>query len=209
VKAKSLDEQAIPETYFPALGSAANPDLVDAMLRGMTYVVRTTGDPLALTTSVRNVVHAMDPELPLSHVESGEMLVSQSMNNRRFTTLLFGAFAVLALVLAATGIYGLIAYSVTQRQREIGVRMAIGATEARVVRLILREGAWTAALGTALGVLGAVALTRVMRSLLFGVGALDLVTFAAAPALLIVVALFSSWLPARRAARVDPSASMR
>jgi len=172
-------------------------------------VVRTTGDPLSLTTSVRNVVRTMDPELPLTHVQSGEMLVSQSMTNRRFTTLLFGAFAVLALVLAATGIYGLIAYSVTQRQREIGVRMAIGATEARVVRLILREGAWTAALGTALGVMGAVALTRVMRSLLFGVGALDLVTFASAPALLIAVALFSSWLPARRAARVDPSASMR
>ena len=209
VKAKSLDEQSTPETYFPALGSAANPELVDAMLRGMTYVVCTTGDPLALTTSVRNVVRTMDPELPLTHVQSGEMLVSQSMTNRRFTTLLFGAFAVLALVLAATGIYGLIAYSVTQRQREIGVRMAIGATEARVVRLILREGAWTAALGTALGVMGAVALTRVMRSLLFGVGAFDLVTFASAPALLIAVALFSSWLPARRAARVDPSASMR
>ena len=209
VKARSLDEQSIPETYFPALGSAANPDLVDAMLRSMTYVVRTTGDPLALMANVRHVVGGMDPQLPLTHVESGEMLVSHSMTSRRFSTLLLGAFAVLALVLAATGLYGLVAYSVTQRQREIGVRMAIGATEARVVQLILREGAWTAVLGTAFGLAGAVALTRVMRSQLFGVGTLDAVTFAVAPALLIVVALLASWLPARRAARVDPAVTIR
>ncbi|MGH7627173.1 MAG: FtsX-like permease family protein, partial [Gemmatimonadaceae bacterium] len=156
-----------------------------------------------------HVVGSMDPQLPLTHVESGEMLVSHSMTSRRFSTVLLGAFAALALVLAATGLYGLIAYSVTQRQREIGVRMAIGATEARVVRLILREGAWTAVLGTAFGLAGAVALTRVMRSLLFGVGALDTVTFAVAPALLIVVALLASWLPARRAARVDPAVTIR
>lgn len=170
----------------------------------MNYVVRTDGDPLAIANEASRAVHNVDPELPVTHIETGESLIGQSVMGRRFNVLLIGAFAVLALVLAAVGIYGLIAYSVAQRQREIGVRMALGATSANVVRLILREGLWTTVAGTLLGLVGAAALTRLMRSLLFEVGSLDAVTFIATTGLLIVVALVASWLPARRAALVDP-----
>jgi predicted permease len=209
VKARSLDEPGMPETYFPALQLGQDSTLVDLMLRGMRYAVRTSGDPLAVASTVRRAVQTLDAELPVTHMETGEALIAQSVAGRRFDMLLFGAFAALALVLAAVGIYGLVAYSVAQRQREIGVRMAIGATSGGVVRLVLREGAWTAVIGAACGLVGAMALTRFMRSLLFGVGALDVVTFIAATALLVVIALVASWLPARRAARVDPVIAMR
>lgn len=209
VKAKSLDEQSAPQTYFAAPQQAAQPPLVDFALRRMHYVVRTTGDPLAMASTVRRVVQTVDPELPVTHVATGESLVAQSLTSRRFDMLLLSAFAALALVLAAVGLYGLIAYSVVQRQREIGIRMAIGATPRGVVGLVLREGAWTAGIGALLGITGAVALTRVMRSLLFGVGALDAEAFVAAIALLMAVALLACWLPARRAARVDPVEALR
>ncbi|HEU4584128.1 MAG TPA: FtsX-like permease family protein, partial [Gemmatimonadaceae bacterium] len=209
VKAKSLDEQSAPQTYFAAPQQAAQPPLVDFALRRMHYVVRTTGDPLAMASTVRRIVRTVDPELPVTHVATGESLVAQSLTGRRFDMLLLSAFAALALVLAAVGLYGLIAYSVVQRQREIGIRMAIGATPRGVVQLVLREGAWTAGIGALLGIAGAVALTRVMSSLLFGVGALDAEAFVAATALLVAVALLASWLPARRAARVDPVDALR
>ncbi|HEY7878911.1 MAG TPA: ABC transporter permease [Gemmatimonadaceae bacterium] len=209
VKAQSLDEESMPETYSPALQHGQDSALVDFALRAQRYVVRTTGDPLAMVAAARSVVNEIDPELPVTQVETGEALVAQSVAGRRFETLLLGAFAALALVLAAVGIYGLIAYSVVQRQREIGIRIAIGATAGGVVRLVLREGAWTAVAGAALGLVGAVVLTRFMRSLLFEVGALDAVTFIAATGLLISVALVASWIPARRAARVDAVMAMR
>jgi predicted permease len=209
VKAQSMDEQSVPETYFPVLQFANDSNVANMATRGMRYVVRTTGDPLAVAGAVRHVVHTMDAALPITHMETAERLIAQSMASRRFDMLLLAAFAALALVLAAAGIYGLIAYSVAQRQRELGVRMAIGATSGGVVRLVLREGAWTTALGAAFGLIGAAALTRVMRSLLFGVGALDVVTFVGATGLLVVIALVASWLPARRAARVDPVIAMR
>jgi predicted permease len=209
VKARSLDEQGAPQTYFAARQQAAQPGLVDFALRKMSYVVRTAGDPLAMASTVRRVVRTVDAELPVTHIETGESLVARSLDGRRFDMLLLSAFAALALVLAAVGLYGLIAYSVVQRQREIGIRIAMGATPGGVVGLVLREGAWTASIGAALGVVGAVALTRVMRSLLFGVGAVDAGAFVAAIALLVSVALLASWLPARRAARVDPVEALR
>ncbi|HEX5438799.1 MAG TPA: ABC transporter permease [Gemmatimonadaceae bacterium] len=209
VKAHSMDEQSTPETYFPVLQFANDSTVANYATRSMRYVVRTAGDPLAVAGAVRHVVHSMNPALPLTHMETAETLIAQSMASRRFDMLLLTSFAALALVLAAAGIYGLIAYSVTQRQREIGVRMAIGATSGGIVRLVLREGAWTTAVGAVLGLVGAAALTRVMQSLLFGVGAVDVVTFACATGLLVAVALLASWLPARRAARVDPVVTIR
>jgi predicted permease len=209
VKARSLDEQGAPQTYFAAPQLAVQPQLVDFALRRMHYVVRTTGDPLAMASTVRRVVRTLDPELPVTHVATGESLVAQSLTSRRFEMLLLSAFSALALVLAAVGLYGLIAYSGVQRQREIGIRMAIGATPRGVVGLVLREGTWTAGFGALLGITGTVALTRVMRSLLFDVGALDAGVFLAATALLMVVALLACWLPARRAARVDPVEALR
>jgi len=135
--------------------------------------------------------------------------VSQSVGSRRFDLLLIAAFAILALLLAAVGLSGLVVYSVVQQQREIGVRLAIGATANGIVGLVLRDGLGTAVWGSALGLAGAIALTRVMRTLLFGVGALDATTFVATTAILIAVATFASWLPARRAARIDPMTAIR
>jgi putative ABC transport system permease protein len=210
VKAHSLDEEDTPEIYFPALQLARDSTFVDGTLRGLNYVIQADGDhPLDLANAARRIVTTIDRGLPVTNIESGESLIAQSVASRRFNVLLFGAFAVLALLLAAVGIYGLIAYSVTQRQREIGVRMALGATSASVVWLVLREGLWTTVAGTLLGLAGAVALTRLMRSLLFEVSGLDAVTFATATGLLIVVALVASWLPARRAAQVHPVVAIR
>ena len=205
----ALDKQSLPEVYFPARQLAVDTTLVDAELRELAFVVRGPGDPEALTSRVRNVVHTIDPQLVVTRVQSVESLVSQSVGSRRFDLLLIAAFAILALLLAAVGLSGLVAYSVVQRQREIGVRLAIGATANGIVGLVLRDGLGTAVWGSALGLAGAFALTRVMRTLLFGVGALDAATFVATTAILIAVATFASWLPARRAARIDPMTAIR
>lgn len=209
VPQRGLDAKSPPELYFPAHQLAVDSNFVDAALRELTFVIRTAGAPLAFTPRVTSVVRSVDPQLVVTHVQTVAALVSQSVASRRFDLLLIGAFAMLALVLAAVGLSGLVAYSVVQRRSEIGVRIAIGATRNRVVRLVLRDGLATAAWGSALGLVGAVLLTRVMRSLLFGVGALDIATFVATTTVLIAVAAFASWLPARRAARIDPMAAIR
>ena len=209
VKTRSLDEETVPEIYFPALQLAQDTSFANLALRGLSYIVRTRGDPVAMAAQARRVLGQVDPELPMTRIESGASLIRQAMAGRRFDLLLIGTFAGLALALAAVGVYGLVAYSVVQRRREIGVRLAVGATTRGVVGLVLREGAATAAAGAALGLAGAMALTRLMRSLLFGVGALDATTFAAATGLLIAVALAASWMPARLAARVDPVTALR
>ena len=209
VPTRALDKASPPELYFPARQVAADSTLVDAELRELTFVVRTEHDPLVMTPRVQRVVRAIDPQLVVTHVQSVESLVSQSVASRRFDLLLIGAFAVLAVLLAAVGLSGLVAYSVVQRQREIGVRLAIGATQNGIIGLVLRDGLATAVWGSAFGVAGAFVLTRLMRSLLFGVGALDAATFLATTTILVAVAAFASWLPARRAARIDPMIAIR
>jgi putative ABC transport system permease protein len=198
-----------PETYFPALQYEQDSSFVGQALRTLRYVVRTSADPRAVMGEVRGVVREVDPELPLTDVATGLALVTDSLARRRFELALLGAFAALALVLAVVGVYGLIAYSVVQRHRELGVRLALGATPREVVQLVLTEGAGTAAAGATIGIVGAVIAARLMRGLLFGIGALDGVTFAAATLLLIGIGLLATWVPARRAARVDPIEALR
>jgi putative ABC transport system permease protein len=175
----------------------------------MLLVVRTTTDPGALTGAVRQTIHALDPDAPLHNVATMRQLVSASVAQRRFTLLLIAVFAAVALLMAAVGLYGVMAYSVTQRTREIGIRIALGAQGADVLRLVVRRGLRLVALGLALGMMAALALTRLMKNLLFEVSATDPLTFAGVGALLALVALLACWIPARRATRVDPMVALR
>jgi putative ABC transport system permease protein len=175
----------------------------------LTVVMRTRGDPAVALRSARSVVAALDKDLPVYAAYTLEDAVSRSLGQPRFYLSLLAVFATLALVLAAVGIYGVIAYTVQQRTREIGIRMALGASGGTVVAMVVRRGLALAVFGVALGTAGAYAVTRVMRSLLFGVSERDPATFIGVAVLLGVVALIASWIPARRAARVDPLTAMR
>jgi len=174
----------------------------------MVYLLRTETDPASLASAARRVIFSLDKDQPVSEASTLEDLVSASASQRRFNTLLIGFFAVVALVLAAVGIYGVVAYSVAQRTHEIGVRMALGAQKRDVFSLILRQGMLLVVAGVALGLAGAMALTRLISQLLFDVSALDAATFVSTSLLLAAVALFACYLPARRAARVDPMVAL-
>jgi predicted permease len=177
----------------------------------LAYAVRSTQNPAALAGSVRSVLHEMDPALPLFEPQTMEQAVasSPSVFLRRYPSYLIGSFAALAMVLALVGLYGLISYSVSQRTREIGIRMALGARRKDVLRLVLVQGVKLTLIGIAVGVVAALAMTQSMRSLLFGVRATDPQTFAGVAIALAVVALAACWIPARRASRVDPLVALR
>ena len=172
-------------------------------------VVRTAGDPLALAAPVRGAIWALDPDLPVVDEMTLARVVARSVWQSRLYSWLFGIFGGVALLLAATGVYGVVSYGVSRRAREIGIRMALGASRRDVRRLIVGQGARLAALGLALGLAAAYLLTPVLASLLFGVTATDPATFAGAALGLLAVALGAAWLPARRAARRDPAAALR
>jgi predicted permease len=172
-------------------------------------LVRAPGDTAPLAAAVQREIWAVDSMQPVTDVRSMEEIVERSLGAQRFNTLLLGLMAGLALVLAAVGIYGVLSYLVNQRTRELGVRLALGATRGEVVMLVLRQGLSTVGMGVALGVAGAFGLTRLMEHLLYSVSALDPVAFIAAPVVLVGVALASTWLPARRASRVDPMVALR
>ena len=171
--------------------------------------MRTRGDPEAALRQARAAVAALDRDLPMYDVATLQGMVDRSLGQPRFYLTLLTVFAVLAVVLAAVGIYGIIAYTVQQRTREIGIRIALGASQDRVVAMVVRRGLALALGGIVLGTAGAYAVTRVLRSLLYGVSERDPATFIGVAVLLCGVALLASWLPARRAARVDPLAAMR
>jgi predicted permease len=175
----------------------------------MWLLVRATGDPMALAPVVRREIRAVDPLLPVANVQPLERLVSQIAAQPRFTALIFGLFASAALVLAVVGVYGLVAYGVTQRTREIGVRLALGATPSRIVRGVVRHGVGLAGFGVAIGLWAAYALSRFMQGILYDVAATDAVTYLAVAALLVGCAVAASILPARWAARLDPVRALR
>ena len=175
----------------------------------MTILLRTAGEPASLAAAARREILAIDKDQPVSDVRTMESWLTESVSRTRFGTLLLGAFSVIALILAAAGISGVMSYSVTQRQSEIGVRMALGARARDVLRLVVRQGLALVVVGVALGLLGAVALTRVISSLLYGVSATDPWTFAALALLLTGVSWVACYIPARRAARVDPLVALR
>ena len=172
-------------------------------------IVRAAVDPTSLQQNISQAVHQVDKDQALSDIKTLEQIKTESMASNRLNSIMLGGFATVALLLSAIGIYGVISYAVVQRTHEIGIRAALGASAADVVRMILKVGMVMASTGLVLGFLGALALTRLMATLLFGVGARDPVTMAGVGAILAIVALLASYLPARRAARVDPMICLR
>jgi predicted permease len=209
IKQSGLDRPAPPMVFVPV---PQMPDKLLASVRAFTpsyFTVRTTVEPLSLSAAIKREVAALDSTLALSQFYSMEEIAARSIASRRFYMMLLGLFAVLGLVLAAVGIYGVMNYSVTLRTREIGIRMALGAQRGRVLILILKQGLLLTLIGIGAGLAGALALTRVMRGLLFGVDVTDPMTFAAIMLLLTVVSLIACLIPARRATKVDPIISLR
>jgi putative ABC transport system permease protein len=204
VKYNGLDSPPTPQLYVPyrEAGWAS-------FSRGMFVTVRTKGDPLSIVPSLRAQVAALDHNLPLAHVVTMEQRVGTSLDQQRFRTIVLGVFAGLALLLASFGIYAVIAYFVEQRTREIGIRVALGATRGDIVKLVVGEALTMSALGVIFGVAGALIVTRAIRSLLFTVSASDPLSFTATIVLLVAVAMLASYLPAIRATRVDPVVALR
>ena len=200
VKHEALDKPALPALYFPC---KQEPNLL------ATLVIRTTADPMSIARAAQDQIHSVDKDQAVADIQPMDALVSQSVSRPRFQSVLLGAFAGLALLLASVGIFGVMSYSVTQRTHEIGIRMALGAERNQVVRLVVAQALTIAMIGAAGGVAGAFALTRYLRTLLFEVSPTDAATFVVLPFLLCAVALSASYLPARRAAQVDPILALR
>jgi putative ABC transport system permease protein len=175
----------------------------------MTVVVRTAGDPLEAVSLVRRAVREADPDQPLAEVRRMEDAIAESTAGARFNSVLLAVFAVVAFTLAAVGIYGVMAHGVAERTGEIGIRVALGADAGDIAAMVLREGAVLAGLGIALGLVAALALTRMMASMLYTVRSFDAATYASVMAALTLVALAASFLPARRAMKVDPVEALR
>jgi predicted permease len=175
---------------------------------GFAAVLRLAADPAAVISAARGIVHSLDPDQPPHFAELSDVS-ALSLKSRKFNLLLLGAFAGTALVLAVAGLYGVMAYSVARRTGELGTRIALGATRGNVLRLVLRQGLTTALIGVAAGIGGAIALTRTLRSFLFGLSSTDPLTFGSVALLLILVALLACYIPARRAAKIDPMAALR
>ena len=209
IKQSGLDRPAPPMVFVPIPQAS---DKLLASVRAFTpsyFTVRTTVEPLSLMSSIKHEVGELDATLALSQFYSMEEIAARSIASQRFYMLLLGLFAILGLVLAAVGVYGVMSYAVSQRTHEIGIRMALGAQGSDVLRMVLRHGLGLTLAGVAVGVAGAAALTRLMESLLFGVSATDWQTFGAVAVILTGVAVGASLAPARRATRVDPMVALR
>jgi putative ABC transport system permease protein len=195
-----LDARPEPVVYLPFRQAPTNNQYV---------AIRTSTNPRSLERAVRAAVAELDRDLPLVNLRTMDELMTEAVAPPRFRTVLVSMFAVVGLLLAAIGIYGVMAYAVTERTHELGVRIALGADRGDVLRMVLGEAAWLAGGGVALGIAGALGATRLIQTLLFGVTATDVVTFTGIALLLASTALVASYLPARRATRVDPMVALR
>jgi putative ABC transport system permease protein len=204
VKGSSLNRPTQAQVYSPLTQYRR-----EGWSNSLMLAVKTSAPPETLTSAVRDEVRGLDQDQPITSVKTMDELLDRTLSETKFTLLLFGLFAVLTLLLAAIGIYGVMATSVTQRTHEIGLRMALGAQKRDVLRLVLGQGMLLVVIGVAAGLLSAVALTRLMSSLLFGVSATDPATLTAITVLLAAVALLACYLPARRATKVDPMVALR
>ena len=195
-----LDQETQPEMYAP---------FAQFVIDVMPMVVRVQGDPTSFAGVIRQQVQQVDSTVAIERIAPLREMMADSFAARRFTMLLLGAFAAVALLLAGVGVYGVMAYSVSERTREIGVRLALGAQTANILRLVLKQSLTLAAVGVVIGLLASFALLHLIKSLLFGVTAHDPLTFAAVATMLIIVTLLACWIPARRAAKVDPMIALR
>jgi putative ABC transport system permease protein len=202
VKHFGLDLPELPALYSPYTQ-------INSWKRWMSFAVRTQADPSAMTQAVKEQIWKVDAQLPITKVQGMNEVAAASFDARRFNMLLLTLFAGLALLLAAVGVYGVMSYAVTQRTHEIGIRMALGAQVGNVMRLVMKGGLVIAAVGVAIGLAGAFALTRLMSSLLFDVAPTDKATFAGVSLALLLIALAACYIPARRATKVDPLQALR
>ena len=200
MKNLGLNPEAVPTIYVPYW---------QWPMQSPTLLVLTAADPAAVAAAIRSDVRAANRNLPAPAIRTMDDILSDSVAQPRFQTLLLSLFAIAALVLAAVGIYGVMAYTVRQRTHEIGVRLALGAQKWNVLSLVIGRGMRLALFGVGIGVLGALALTRVMSGLLYEVTPTDPLTFVGVSLLLVGIALFACWLPARRATKVDPMVALR
>jgi predicted permease len=199
IKQYTLDTDSRIAIYYPQTQFAT---------RAMNVVIRTGGEPDALYSAARKEIQSVDSELPIFHPVTMDQRVQESLARRRFSMLLLSLFAGLAVALAMIGIYGVVSYLVNQGTREIGIRMALGATPRAILHLVIVRGMALAIPGVIIGLLGSIAFARMMRGLLFGVSPIDPLTFVAIPVFLVLVALLASYVPAQRATRVDPMISL-
>jgi ABC-type antimicrobial peptide transport system permease subunit len=196
VKEFGLDSEPALDLYFPSL-------------RPSYLVVKTAEDPLPLAAAVGRIIREFDPDLAISDVQTMDQVLAKSARSRRWTMALLGVFAALALILALVGIYGVMSWSVSQRTREIGIRMALGARAGHVRGMVIRSGLELSAIGLVLGTAGALALRRVLASFVFGVSTADPLIYGSVALLMLSVAILACYLPARRASRVDPLIALR
>ena len=199
-KLYGLDAPIEPAIYVPHMQHPSD---------SMGLAVQTEGDPAAIASAVRREILKLDPEQPISSVRTMETVLSDSLMLRRVSMLMLAIFAALALTLAAVGIYGLTAYSVSRRTHEIGLRVALGASQAEILRLIVVRGLVISLIGAAIGLAAAFQLTRALSGMLYGVTATDPLVFAGVPLLLVAVSVIASYVPARKATRIDPLVALR